>query len=84
MSEEPELPPLPAIGDILDRKDRFIQKVYSVIKCRNCQKKYTREFKKGDFTFKELEDEKCLECQKSGNSVITEVYSEWIDPRKQK
>jgi hypothetical protein len=83
LSEEPELPPLPSIGDILDRKDRFVQKVYSVIKCKNCQKKYTRGFQKGDYTFKELENEECQECQNAGKSIITEVYSEWVDPKKQ-
>ncbi|TXT67609.1 MAG: hypothetical protein BAJALOKI1v1_40010 [Promethearchaeota archaeon] len=84
MSEEPELPPLPAIGDILDRKDRFIQKVYSVVNCKDCKKEYTREFKKGDYTFKEIENEKCQECEKTTKAMITEIYSEWIDPKKVK
>lgn len=84
MSEEPQLPPLPAIGDILDRKERFIQKVYAIIKCKECNDKYKREFKKGDYTFKKLTDEKCPKCEKTGDSVIVEVYSEWIDPKEDK
>lgn len=84
MSEEPQLPPIPAIGEILDRKDRFIQKVYSVIQCGECKEKYTRPFKKGDYTFKKLSDEKCPNCEKKNNSVIIEVYSEWVDPKEDK
>jgi hypothetical protein len=84
MSEEPQLPPLPAIGDILDRKDRFIQKVYSVIQCKECKNKHKRPFEKGDYTFKTLEDEKCEECGSKGISLITEIYSEWIDPKEDK
>ena len=81
MSEEPNLPPLPSLGDILDRKDRFVQKVYSVIKCNNCKETFTREFKKGDFTFKDVQGEECPQCGKTVNGKIIRVYSEWVDPR---
>ncbi|MEJ2248457.1 MAG: hypothetical protein P8Y70_03095 [Candidatus Lokiarchaeota archaeon] len=84
MSEEPQLPPLPAIGDILDRKDKFVQKVYTVIKCNDCKEKYTRNFKPGDYTFKTLTEEKCEKCSKSGSSIIEEIYSKWVDPKKEK
>ncbi len=84
MSEEPQLPPIPAIGDILDRKDRFIERVYTVVKCNDCEAKFTRRFKVGDYTFKKVDDEECKECKKSSNLIISEVYSKWIDPRKEK
>jgi len=84
VSEEPQLPPIPAIGDVLDRKERFIQKVYSVIKCQDCSKKYTRKFRPGDFTFKKLPDKTCPECSKTNVLTIVEIYSKWIDPKKQK
>ena len=35
MSDDPleNLPPIPAIGEILDRKKRFAEKKHSVLKC---------------------------------------------------
>ncbi|MBY9003387.1 MAG: hypothetical protein KGD73_05400 [Candidatus Lokiarchaeota archaeon] len=81
MSEEPELPMIPDIGDILDRKDKMVEKITTVIKCRSCNIKYDRPFKPGDFTFKKLTDEKCKECSKD-TLVIEEIYSEWINPKK--
>ncbi|TFG07070.1 MAG: hypothetical protein EU539_06000 [Promethearchaeota archaeon] len=83
MGEEPQFPPIPAIGDIIDRKDRFFQRKYTVIKCETCQAKYKREFKPGDFTFKKLPDEECEKCHARG-AKIEEIYSEWIDPKKEK
>ena len=83
MSEEPQLPPIPCIGDILDRKDRFVQKVSSVILCGKCRSKSTRVFKTGDYTFKKIDNEKCPECKAITSSIITEIYSEWIDPKKE-
>ena len=79
--DEPQLPPIPAIGDIIDRKDRFIEKKYTVIKCDNCQAKYQREFRPGDFTFKKVADEECDKCHRK-KITIQEIYSEWIDPKK--
>jgi hypothetical protein len=84
MSEEPQLPPLPAIGEILDRKDKFVQRVYTVIKCNECKEKFTRKFQPGDYTFKKLENEECKKCNKTGNSIIEEIYSKWVDPNKEK
>ena len=84
MSDEPQLPMLPDIGEILGRKDRFVNNKYSVLKCRECKAKYTREFKQGDFTFKKLLDEECKECKKTSTLTIEEIYSEWVDPKKQK
>ncbi|MFO8019643.1 MAG: hypothetical protein R6U96_13535 [Promethearchaeia archaeon] len=84
MSEEPQLPPIPDIGKVLDRKDRFINKVYSVIKCAACQDTFTRDFKEGDYTFKRLKDEECNSCNSSESLQIIEIYSKWIDPKKQK
>mgnify|MGYP006277214829 CR=1 FL=1 len=81
MSEEPNLPPLPSLGDVLDRKERFIQKVFSVIKCDRCDETFTREFKKGDYTFKNVQGEKCSKCKESSQGTIIRVYSEWIDPK---
>ena len=84
MGEEPELPMIPDIGDILDRKDKMVEEITTVIKCRSCNVKYNRSFKPGDFTFKKLTDEKCKECNKDNVLVIEEIYSEWIDPKKKK
>ena len=84
MAEEPQFPPLPDIGDILDRKDRFEQKKTAVLKCRECKAKYPREFKEGDYVFKNLKDETCKECNRNATLTIEEIYSEWIDPKKKK
>ncbi|NVM38152.1 MAG: hypothetical protein HWN81_21340 [Candidatus Lokiarchaeota archaeon] len=84
MAEEPQFPPLPDIGDILDRKDRFKQKKTAVLKCRECKVKYPREFKEGDYVFKNLKDETCKECNRNATLTIEEIYSEWIDPKKKK
>ncbi|MFX1356196.1 MAG: hypothetical protein ACFFA8_02845 [Promethearchaeota archaeon] len=82
MSEEPQFPPIPDIGEILSRKDRFIEKKTAVLKCKECQNKYERPFKIGDFTFKKLDDEECEKCHSSKSLYIEEIYSEWIDPKK--
>ncbi len=83
MSEEPQLPPIPSITDDWDRKKSFFERKNSVLKCGSCQADYTRAFKPGDFVFKELTDEECEKCQRRKLSII-EIYSEWINPKKEK
>ncbi|MFX0001034.1 MAG: hypothetical protein ACFE9Q_12545 [Candidatus Hodarchaeota archaeon] len=82
MAEEPQLPPIPSIGDILDRKKRFVEKKHSVIKCGNCSESFSRTFKPGDFVFKRIEDEECKKCQRTRTLTVVEIYSEWVDPKK--
>ena len=82
MAEEPQLPSIPAIGEILDRKKRFVERKHSVIKCGNCSESFSRSFKPGDFVFKKVEDEECEKCHKTKSLTIVEIYSEWIDPKK--
>lgn len=81
--DEPQLPPIPDLGEIIDRKDKFIEKKYTVIKCESCQAKYERPFKPGDYTFKKVTDEPCEKCQRTKLNV-TEIYSEWVDSKKEK
>lgn len=83
MSDEPVFPPIPSITDEFKRKDRVIEVKTSVLKCENCQAKYSRPFKPGDFTFKKLDDEICEKCQ-SKRLFLTEIYSEWFDTKKKK
>ena len=82
MSDEPQLPPIPAIGDIIDRKKRFVERKHSVIKCEACKADYSRTFKPGDYVFKKITDEECNKCKQSKSLTIVEIYSEWIDPKK--
>ena len=82
MAEEPQFPDLPDVGDILDRKERFIVKKTTVLKCKECSIKYSREFKEGDYIFKKIDDEECKECHRSKVREVEEIYSEWIDPKK--
>ncbi|MFX1411297.1 MAG: hypothetical protein ACFFA6_13185 [Promethearchaeota archaeon] len=83
MGEEPQLPPIPAIGEVLDRKKSFVERKHSVLKCEACQTDYTRTFKPGDFVFRKLTDEECEKCHRRKLTVI-EIYSEWINPKKVK
>jgi hypothetical protein len=82
MAEEPQLPGIPAIGDIVDRKKRFVEKKHTVLKCEACTEKFSRKFKPGDYVFKKIGDEECEKCHKTRSITIVEIYSEWIDPRK--
>ena len=84
MGEEPQFPEIPAIGDVLDRKKSLVEKKYSVIKCQSCQADFTRDFRSGDFVFKEVKDEECKKCHKRSFLTVIEIYSEWIDPKKKK
>ena len=81
MAEEPQLPPIPAISD-WDRKKRFVEEKHSVIKCRKCKEDFSRIFKPGDFVFRKIEDEECKKCNRKGSLTIVEIYSEWVDPKK--
>jgi hypothetical protein len=83
MGEEPQLPPIPSITDEFNRKERIFERKISVIKCDSCQAKYEREFRPGDFTFKKTTDEECDKCHRK-KITIQEIYSEWIDPKKEK
>jgi Zn finger protein HypA/HybF involved in hydrogenase expression len=82
MAEEPQFPSIPAIGEILDRKKKFVERKHSVLKCKACQESYSRLFKPGDFVFKELTDEECEKCHRSSSLSIVEIYSEWVNPKK--
>ncbi len=84
MSDEPVLPPIPAIGEVLDRKKNMVEKKYSVIKCGDCKADFSREFKPGDFVFKKLTDNECEKCQQTKSLTVIEIYSEWVDPKKKK
>jgi len=84
MAEEPQLPPIPAIGEVLDRKKNLVERKHSVIKCAACNADFSREFKPGDFVFKKLTDEECEKCHKIKSLTVIEIYSEWVDPKKKK
>jgi len=84
MSEEPQLPPIPSITDDWDRKERFVERKHSVIKCGACQADYQRIFKAGDYIFKKITDEECIKCKRGKSLTVVEIYSEWVDPKKKK
>lgn len=83
MSEEPQLPPIPAVGAVIDRKDSYEARKYSVLKCHDCGAKYQRKFTEGDYTFKNLQEESCNKCS-SRALTIEEIFCEWYDPKKDK
>ena len=82
MSDEPVFPNIPDVGDVIDRKKRFVEKKHTVIKCGSCQADFSRIFQAGDFVFKKLTDEDCEKCHKNKALTIVEIYMEWIDPNK--
>lgn len=84
MAEEPQLPSLPAITDDWDRKKRFVEKKHSIVKCGECKESFSRLFKPGDFVFKKLTGEECEKCHRTKSLTVVEIYSEWIDPKKNK
>ena len=83
MSDEPQFPAIPAIGELLDRKKRFVEKIHSVIKCGECKESFSRIFKPGDFILKKITDKECIKCKRKETLTIVEIYSEWIDPKKE-
>ena len=79
------LPPLPDIGEnVLKKKDKLIMREFSVFKCSECKTEEIVKFTPGDYTYKELTDIKCKKCQKSNTLTITEIFSEWYNPKKEK
>lgn len=85
MSEEPQLPPIPDIGDVVMSKKmvNLELRVTTVLKCKSCQAKYERPFKEGDIVFENLKDEECKKCQ-SKSLVVEEIYAEWWNTKKDK
>ncbi|MHA1340993.1 MAG: hypothetical protein ACTSRZ_13665 [Promethearchaeota archaeon] len=76
MSEEPNLPPIPSIGDVLTRKKGYIEYKYTVLLCTSCNAKTERLFKEGDYVFKKIEDKPCQKCS-NVEFTITEIYAEY-------
>jgi len=54
--------------------------VLTTLECTACHEKYTREFVRGDYIFKE--GEKCKKC--GGRTLITAIYREVKDKEKDK
>ncbi len=81
MSDEPQFPPIPSIGDVLIRKKKMKEKKSSIIKCKSCKVKNERLFQEGDFVFKNLSDDICSSCNKK-TLYISEIFSEWKLPEK--
>ena len=53
-------------------------KVMTTIECRKCNIKNVREFKRGDYVFKDLEP--CQKC--NDNMIITAIYKEVKEKEK--
>ena len=75
MSEEPQLPPIPSLGDKI--KKNMIEKKTSVLSCDNCGRKAKRPFESGDYVFLKLTGKECPKCSKK-SYTITQVYGEWV------
>ncbi|MHA1110656.1 MAG: hypothetical protein ACTSRE_06105 [Promethearchaeota archaeon] len=75
MSEVPQLPPIPSLGENI--KKNMIEKKTSVLKCDNCGRKAKRPFEVGDFVFRKLSGKNCPKCDKSQYTIV-QVYGEWV------
>ncbi len=82
MSDEPQFPQIPSLGDALIRKKKMEENKYSIIKCKSCKVKNERLFQDGDYVFKKLADEICSSC-KEKTLYISEIFSEWKIPKKE-
>lgn len=83
MSDEPNLPPIPSIGDILTRKDNEKEFKTSIIECINCGKRTERPFQEGDYVFKVFEGQSCEKCSKTQKRII-EIFAEFRKVKKGK
>ncbi|MBN1216904.1 MAG: hypothetical protein JXA99_15870 [Candidatus Lokiarchaeota archaeon] len=45
-----------------------------MVRCKQCERKYTRKFQKGDYTFKKLNNVECPDCKENPSSIIVEIY----------
>jgi hypothetical protein len=62
ISDEPQFPSIPSIGDVVTRKDNMKEFKTTVLKCIGCGHKKNRSFQEGDFVFKKFEEEECEKC----------------------
>lgn len=76
ISEEPQFPSIPSIGDVVTRKDNMKEFKTTVLKCSGCAHKKNRTFQEGDFVFKKIEEEKCEKCGNREYSVV-EIFAEY-------
>ena len=70
--------------NVLQKKDKLIMREFSVIKCSQCKKEKIVKFIPGDYTYKELKDQECEFCRSKDALTITEIFSEWYNPNKEK
>jgi len=75
MSEEPQLPPLPSLGEIV--KKNMIEKKISVLRCDHCGRDAKRPFETGDYVFLKIEGKECPKCNKNRYTIL-KVYGEWV------
>jgi hypothetical protein len=75
MSEEPQLPPIPSLGENI--KKNMVEKKTSVLKCDKCGRKVKRPFEEGDFVFRKITGKECRKCQETKYTII-QIYGEWV------
>ncbi|MHA1820355.1 MAG: hypothetical protein ACTSU2_15075 [Promethearchaeota archaeon] len=83
MSDEPILPPIPAIGDVLTRKKNMKEFKTSILKCNQCGSKSKRPFEEGDYVFKEFSGKKCSKCGGTTYTII-EIFAEFKKSKSKK
>ena len=85
ISDEPQFPYIPSIGDVVTRKDNLKEFKTTIFKCTDCGYKKNQPVQAGDFVFKKFKEDKCEKC---GNHeyTIVEIFAEYKkeDKRKRK
>jgi len=74
------MPILPSIGDLPKKGEEEITS--TVLQCIECKEETTREYRKGDIVFKEVEGETCSKC--SGKLIVSQIYVEIVKKGKGK
>lgn len=76
ISDEPQFPSIPSIGDVVTRKDNLKEFKTTVFKCTGCGHKKNQLFQEGDFVFKKFKEEECEKCG-IHEYMIVEIFAEY-------
>ncbi|MHA1731175.1 MAG: hypothetical protein ACTSU5_04495 [Promethearchaeota archaeon] len=77
--EEPNLPMIPSLGD--EKKKNLESFQVTVVACYQCDWTEERDFKVGDFVFKNLDERSCPGCD-SQKLYIREIFEDFRDKKK--
>lgn len=80
MSDEPNLPPIPSLGDVLTRKNMEEFKT-TILKCIKCGNKMKRPFEEGDYIYRKFQGKPCSKCSNE-DYLILEIFADYRKSKK--